>query len=320
MQHQTPEAVRALLRDQSGLATRQQLLAAGLTRAALDWRVGRSWRYVLPSVVSTEPGRLDEMHRHRAALLWGGEKAILSGSAAARYFGSTATPKDPRVRLLVPHPQSSRRDQWAHAHRTRVPEGGVVTAGGRRWASKPRAIVDAARWTVLDRDARAIVIEAVQRRIVAPDELAHELSRGSRRGSARLWRALDEAAAGSWSVPEAEVAELIARMPDLPEPWLNPQLRLPDDTVLVSPDVWFDDVALALMVHSWQHHAVGEDWTRTVLEDSELASAGALTIGIPPRALRSRSAAVERVIRRAYQSAAARPRPSVIATPRNGFR
>jgi hypothetical protein len=45
---------------------------------------------------------------------------------------------------------------------------------------------------------------------------------------------------------------------------------------LTTPDVWFDDVALAVMVHSREFHAGVLDGEATVLGDDDLESAGAV--------------------------------------------
>jgi hypothetical protein len=62
--------------------------------------------------------------------------------------------------------------------------------------------VDAAREMVAAREATALVIEAVQRRIVTVEGLRHELECGPRGGSAQVRRAVDAAEVGAWSVPE----------------------------------------------------------------------------------------------------------------------
>ena len=311
-----PKGAAHILRTQHHLATRAQLLNGGVTSAALAWRLGRQWRYVLPGVVCTKAGDLDETQRGAAALLFAGPGAVLGGPTAARYFGIRSGPVDPLVHVLVPARQAARRARWVQVHRSAVPETAPVSAGGRRWASKARAILDAARWAPTDRDRRAIVIEGVQRRLVTPEALAHELDRGTRRGSRALRAAIEEAAAGSWSVPEADLARLLAAVAELPEPMLNPELTAPGVGRLISPDLWFDDVAMAVMVHSRQHHALGEDWVDTVELDGELASHGVAVIGVTPTGLKRNPARVSARILRSYRTAAARPRPPVSAKPR----
>ena len=310
-----PDRALALLAAQSHLATRRQLLALGVTRATIDWHIGRTWRYALPCVVQARAGDLDSAGRHVAALLYAGDGALLAGPTAATYFGLRGLPADPQVHVLVSGRQRERRVRWVQVHRSAVTEPRPLKAGERRWTSKARAVLDAARWADADDEGRAVVIQAVQRRIVRLEDLARELDRGPRQGSARLRVALAEAGQGSWSVPEADLLGMLARSRILPAPMLNPRLHAGKER-LIRPDVWFDDVGLAVMVHSWQYHAEGDNWSATVERDGELSSHGVTVVGVTPRALRKGPDRVMRCIERAYTSARARPRPDVIATPR----
>lgn len=305
----------ALLATQSFLATRGQLLELGVTRATIDWNVGRTWHYVLPGVVQTSAGDLDVVGQHVAALLYAGPGSLLAGPTAARYMGVRGLPADPHVHVLVSGRQRARRVRWVQVHRSAVHEPRPLKAGGRRWTSKARSILDAARWAATDDEGRAVVIEAVQRRIVRIGDLSRELDRGPRQGSARLRLALAEAAQGSWSVPEADLAGILSGSRVLPAPMLNPRLRAGKES-LIRPDLWFEDVGLAVMVHSWQYHAEGDDWSATVEKDGELSSYGVTVIGVSPRAIRKGPDRVLRYIERAYTTARSRSRPDVVATPR----
>ena len=86
-----------------------------------------------------------------------------------------------------------------------------------------------------------------------------------RRGSVRLRRLLDEAADGAWSVPESDLLALIRTSRSLPEPMVNPLLTGPGGTQLTSPDLWFDDIGMAVLVQSREFHSDGLDWDATVV-------------------------------------------------------
>ncbi|HET8987675.1 MAG TPA: hypothetical protein VFN43_04105, partial [Humibacillus sp.] len=135
------------------------------------------------------------------------------------------------------------------------------------------------------RAARGIVLDAVQRRLVRLDDLEHWLDLRGRPGSARLRRFLTEAAAGSWSVPESDLLTLVGRSSILPEPWVNPLVTGPSGEVLTSPDLWLDDVAMALMVQSRQFHAGVLDWDETVASASDLSALRVVVVGVTPSAL-----------------------------------
>jgi hypothetical protein len=158
-----------------------------------------------------------------------------------------------------------------------------------------------------------VVLEAVQRGIVTLAALRHEIEAGPRQGSARFRAAIDTAEQGAWSVPEADLAHAVALEPSLPEMWLNPDLSTADGTRLPRPDGWFDEVALAVQVHSLAHHGTPQTWDRTVTTDGFLVEQGVLVLGVTPRQIATDPRGVARRVRSAHAQAAARPRPAVVA-------
>jgi hypothetical protein len=301
-----------LLRAQTGLATVSQLLALGMSRSAIRTRLRRDWMFVLPRVVASSRRPLDDHQRLVAALLFAGPDAVIGSLTAAAWHGVEAARTDRKVRLLVP------------ASRRLVPQGFVVVRRTRRpddrsWSRPPltiaspaRAVADAAR-EAGDERARALVVEAVQRRIVTVAALRHELHAGPGAGSQRLRRALAGAERGAWSVPEVDLADLIAGS-GLPQMWLNPVLTVAG-TRLPTPDGWFDDVALAVQVHSRRYHAGELDWEATVSSDGVFAEHGIGIVAVTPRQIAAQPAEVLRRIQGAHAAASLRPRPVVVATP-----
>jgi hypothetical protein len=132
-----------------------------------------------------------------------------------------------------------------------------------------------------------------------------------------LRNALAEAEQQAWSVPEADLAALVRTSTVLPEMWANPSLRV-GDVRLPTPYGWFDDVGLAVQVHSRQYHAGDLDWEKTVSADGVFAEHGVPLVAVTPRQISSRPAAVLVTIERAYEQAAKRERPAVVATARAG--
>ena len=86
---------------------------------------------------------------------------------------------------------------------------------------------------------------------------------------------------------------------------------------LTTPDLWIDDVGLAIMVHSHRYHSQGDDWDRTVEADDHLRALGIEVVGVTPRRITSAPGDVTSRILAAYARARARPRPDVHATPRS---
>lgn len=310
-------AVRDLLARQDGVVTRGQLRGTGVTEAAIRWHAGRGWRVLLPGVFLL--ARHDPRPRQRlvAGLLWAGERSVLSGPTAASLHGITSAGVRDRVHLLVPAPLASRRSGFAEVRRTLLHDDGVCARGPLRLSSPARAAVDAARAARTVDAGRAVLIEAVQRELATVDELAEWVHRLRPRDAAALRLPLEAAASGAWSVPEAELLDLVSTSRTLPDPWANPTLSTVDGRVLTTPDVWFDDVAMAVMVHSRRHHSSPDDWDDTVDADGDLVTAGVVVAGVTPHRVRTSPTEVLRRLERTHAAATARPRPPVVATPRH---
>ena len=54
--------------------------------------------------------------------------------------------------------------------------------------------------------------------------------------------------------------------------------------------MWFDDVGMAVMVHSREFHAGALQWDATVVDDSELSSYRIVVVGVTPEQLAEESA------------------------------
>jgi hypothetical protein len=166
-------------------------------------------------------------------------------------------------------------------------------------------------------EARALLIDAVHRRIVRLDDVHHWIEARRPNGRLRLRRALVEAASGAWSLPEADLARLVATSLVLPPAWLNPELRDHEGRRLTTPDLWLDDVAMAIMVHSREFHAGVLDWETTVDRDGDLAASRVVVIGVTPGSLARDPDGVLRRIEAAYETARRSGlRAAVVATPR----
>lgn len=291
-----------LLRDQDGLVTVADLLAHGVTRSALRWRLDRSWKLCLPGVVQTFTGRLSPSQRLSAAALYAGPDAALTGWAACQLHGLRDDSGDRRLVFLVPRTAGERRFQHVVVRRSLLTDPGIVRRGLVRVSSPGRTVADAARSTTSQDRADALVIEALQRQLVTVEQLTHWLLAGGRRGAATLRRAVDRAASGAWSVPEAELLELLRTSAVLPPVVANPRLVASTGQRLVTPDGWIDDVGLALMVHSRAHHFGAAEWEATIAADSGLAEHGVTVLGFTPRQIRADAGRVLQQVERTYQA------------------
>jgi len=97
----------------------------------------------------------------------------------------------------------------------------------------------------------------------------------------------------------------------------SPAARRPRS--VTTPDGWFDDVALAVQVHSRRYHAGELDWEKTVSGDGAFAEHGIALVAVTPRQISRDAPSVLRRVERAYEQAASRPRPPlVVTTQRSG--
>jgi hypothetical protein len=122
------------------------------------------------------------------------------------------------------------------------------------------------------------------------------------------------------SVPEADLLALLARSSVLPRLWANPRLTDRADQRLMTPDVWIDDVGLAVMVHSRRFHEAHLDREATVESDSDLQALGIVVVPVTPVSIvRDPQRVLDPVEGAWIKAAASRPRPDVLMTPQVGL-
>ena len=162
-----------------------------------------------------------------------------------------------------------------------------------------------------------MIIDAVQQRLVRLDDVSHWVEARRSEGRRRLRAALAEAALGAWSLPEADLLRLVGVRGGRPQPWANPTLHDHVGRRLTTPDLWFDDVALAVMVHSRTFHSGVLDWEATVAADEDLRAAGIEVVAVTPASIATEPERVLARVDAAYGRAARRPRPAgVVVQPR----
>jgi very-short-patch-repair endonuclease len=123
-----------LLLDQAGVLTHAQAVACGLPPRTVSRRVAEGrWVRVLPRVYRVASHRYGDEARVRAAWLWLGENALVSGPAAAFWHGMLDS-SPPTVQVTVPRTEhrgsragvAIRRRTLDPADRTRVRGVGVT--------------------------------------------------------------------------------------------------------------------------------------------------------------------------------------------------
>lgn len=261
---------------------RDQARLLGVSDRVIEARVrsGR-WRRVLPRTFLTSDTLLwpDRLY---AALAFAGPGALLSGAAAiCDEFDSVRRPQI--VLVLVPYASASRSAGWVHVRRVERMPPRRPSPGPAR-VDVARAVADLCvgmRW--ID-DIRAIVTEAVRRRLCTPGELTAAVDDGPRRGSKLVREAVREAAGGAWSAPEARAATLM-RGAGLPAFEQNAEIRLPNGRVYIADFLWRGLRAI-LEIDSEQHHGAPGKRDATDARHIELESLGYSVIHRTPAAIR----------------------------------
>ncbi|MDL5154878.1 hypothetical protein [Actinomycetospora termitidis] len=298
----------------SNLILVRTLLALGVPSSTIAFRcrkAGGMWWHPLQGLVALVRGVLTVHQRLVAALLVAGDEAMVTGLAACRLYGLDRVPDHDQVHVLIPHEQRRRSEGFLLVERTsRLPPNPVVR-DGIRCAPLVRALVDAARRLMRIDEVRALLCEAVQRRMVTVVALRAELEAGSGRGAALVRQVVVELEDGIRSAAEGWLREMVRAMPEFTAIRWNVALRLPNGQKFVA-DGFLDGVALAIELHSFAHHADLATFDATMRRQAEMIAAGIVVVPVTPRELRDDPAAVRRKLRDALEQARLRPRPAVV--------
>lgn len=262
--------------------TRAAALRRGMTRRMIDHRLAAGrWRRVLPRTYLTVdtftwPDRLV------AAVAFAGSGALLSGAAVLHAAGMRSVKQPPQVLVLVPRSNRVRSTRWVWVRRThRLPDPELAPGPPR--VPIARAVADHALTLPRIDDVRAVVAEAVRRRLSTVDEIAAELDAGPRNGSALLRQAIGEVDADAWSAPKARAARLLRRA-GVPSFEQNARIELPGGGHYLADFLWRDLWAI-LEIGSVEHHADRAGWSETMDRHLVLETMGFGVAHRPPSAV-----------------------------------
>lgn len=272
---------------------------------------GGPWQRLLPGVVLLRTGEATRRQLVEGALLHCGDQAVVTGLESCRRQGlkRDARPGEP-IHLLLPLHLKTTSSGYVLVERTkRMPV--PARSDGLPLAPAARAVLDECRRLRERPPIRALLAEVVQQLGVTPAELAAELETGSKRGTALPRAALREIADGARSAAEAD-AMALWRHTGLPEPVWNFSIHDERGRYIATPDAWFDDVALAWEIDSYEFHFGQPGYTATLARNNRYAAAGVAVVQTVPSRLRSEPKTVANDLVSAYRAAAARPRPPVV--------
>jgi hypothetical protein len=191
-------SLQSLLRRQAGVVSREQAMRAGLSQDALDRLLRlRRWRPLHRGVYLADGHRLDDEARVRAAVLWAGCGAVLSGAAAAWWHGLVGAPAT--ITLRTPRPLRPPPGVAVHQHR--LDPADVTERRGLVVTSPALSVLEAA--VELGARGDALLDRALRLGVGLPAVRAAHLRTLDAPGAARAARML-RAAAGRSAVAVGE--------------------------------------------------------------------------------------------------------------------
>ena len=290
-----------------GVVRAAELRANGVSGSAIAARCGPGgpWQRLLPGVLLLAGSEPSRRQRLRAALVYAGDGAAITGLDAASLDHDLGVRVGPEVHVLVP---TARRaptfGNLVVERTTRMPV--PIERDGLRYAPVPRAVLDAAR---RERDAvrlRALLSGPVRHGLCGVAELRAELDAGNQQGSAAPRAALRAVSDGVVSLTEG-LARRVARGALLPPPRWNVPIRDVTGALIGVVDAWWDEVALGWEAGA-QHFRLGPQCS---CRDAQLTAAGVIVLRTLPELLRKDPDGVRRDLVQAFHRAANRVRPPV---------
>ena len=174
MRQGVDHAVAALAARQNGNVSRDQLLALGLSAAAIRHRVATGRLFVVyRGVYSVGRPPVTALERAAAAVLAGGGAAALSGLGALALWDVVEVWP---ARLDITITQGNRRPQGIVVHRCALDQIDLTVRSGIRVTRCARALLDSAP-RLSDRDLARAVNDARGGRLTSPDALSAVIAR-----------------------------------------------------------------------------------------------------------------------------------------------
>ena len=201
-----------------GVASRKALLSAGFSQFCIRSALRNGRGSALPGVVMLHNGPVSADQLRRCVLAYAGPASYLSHTTAALIQGLRLRSED-RLHVTIPHSRHPRSHDFVVVHQSqrlcRLERNGDI-----RWSEPARTVVDVAQLLPTRDDVRALVSDAVQRRLVSVAQLQAAAAVVPRRGSRWLSEAIDDVGAGTPSMGESRFRRAVRRA-GLPEPAWN---------------------------------------------------------------------------------------------------
>jgi len=261
--------IAELLARQDGVLARRQAVGNGMTVGQIRARLASGrWVIVHPGVYRSTDHRVSTASTVRAAGLWAGDHSLLSGLAAAWWWGLTDV-EPPTVDLVT----SPRRHLRARPG-TRIIRRGVASTD-RAWLKAAPvtglALSALTGAVALGADGSALLDRALQTRVSLSDlRLAHYRNLGMH-GSASAGKLLRAAADGSAAASERRFIALLKEAGV--RGWrVNYAWNPANDRTTV--DIAFVTERLAIEIDGWAWHHSPDRFQRDRAKQNQLVGAG----------------------------------------------
>ncbi|HZM78351.1 MAG TPA: DUF559 domain-containing protein [Candidatus Limnocylindrales bacterium] len=277
-----------LLFRQSGVVTYAQALEH-FPRAHIRHEIER-WRRISHGVIlaGQELGRSQQLW---VAVLAAGDSALLAGFEAAREGGLRLTSRRLTIDVIVPACHHRRKVPKLSTHEmpgVRVHRSNVAlkaAAGNPPRTTMARSVVDAAQWSLTDREAQLLVAAACQQRLVSPEEILAETGdqpRAKRR--ALVVHTAQDAQGGATALSEIDFVRLCQKN-GLPPPDLQERRKDASGRTRYL-DAYWHKAKLHIEIDG-AHHVEARHWSADMLRQNEVWLEGERVLRFPAFLLRT---------------------------------
>lgn len=304
---------QALRRHSKNLVIRTSVLRAlGVgAKTIVDRTAGGPWQRILPGLVLLHNGPPTWLQRTTAAVMYGGDEALLTGRAGLALHGFSKSAHHDEAMLLIPQGIHRKSTSFVTVERTwRMPS--ALVRSQLPTAPIDRCLLDTARHMSDEKACAALIAHVIQRGDVDAVSLLQELNDGCGRGTAMPRRVLRELGPGAHSIAELQAQKLYAGtgLPPMVQNWY---IYTEAGEFIACTDNWIDNVAVAWEIDSFECHSSPTAYEKTVERRANMTGHGMIVLAHTPRAIRTNPRAVVEDLFRAYQQAQQRPRPNLVA-------
>jgi hypothetical protein len=311
-----PELIRSVAVD--NIAHVHEMMRLGIPEATIyrRCRAGGPWTLMAPATVRLGTGTPTRRELVRAALVYAGPRAVLTGLDAARAHRLRRGELPDAVHLLIPSELRVHATKIVRIERTRRIPTPPRIRDGFPVAPIERCLLDVARTMTDESDIAALLSEPVQRRLILPEVLVAELDAGCRKGSSTPRAVLRAVTTGARSAAEFDFLRWWNAHPELRRHTLVLNVRISVHGALLGiADGFLPELGLVLPIDSTeQHFMTPEQVAETERQHRAYRSAGLHVYGLRPMRMRSDSTGLLRDVLDAVVVAEQLPTPSVLWT------